>query len=182
MRLRHSAELDRRFPFVQQSRGSRVGADTQSAADWTNPSKWMDGCVYACPPAQWPQQNKLKSESLNYAAHKVQSVSFRLFFSHRVQLLFLSKLPLKDRKANANGVLVTALRPVVVCTRNGSKPAMCLLVGISVVANEESRPRCCQHQLLVHLLFIATTPDAAGRTLPANTLKAKYNLNHRSKK
>lgn len=39
-------------------------------------------------------------------------------------------------------------------------------------------PRCCQRPLLVHLLFIANTPDSAGRVLPANALKAEYNPNH----
>lgn len=59
-----------------------------------------------------PQQNKLNSESLNYAAHKVQSDSFWQFFSHSIQLLVLSKLPLKGQ---VTVVLLIVLQPVVVC-------------------------------------------------------------------
>lgn len=38
----------------------------------------QSGCD--CVQQQWPQHNKLNSESLNYAAHEVHSVSFPVFF------------------------------------------------------------------------------------------------------
>lgn len=61
---------------------------------------------------------------------------------------------------------------------------MCLLVGGAIAAaDEESRSSRCQHQLLVNLLFIATTPDAAGpNTASEQEGEAKYNLNRSSKK
>lgn len=56
--------------YVQQSRKFCVRADTQS---WLNKSHKVDARTLVCvrPPAQYPLQNKLNSESLNYAALKV---------------------------------------------------------------------------------------------------------------
>lgn len=80
-----------KIQYVQQSGKFCVRADTQS---WLNKSHKVDARTLVCvrPPAQYPLQNKLNSESLNYAARKVR--------------------PLKAKKDNLGVVSVIALRPV----------------------------------------------------------------------
>lgn len=87
---------------------------------WLNKSLKVDGsvCVSANPVAT-AKQVKFRITEL-CSTEGTKRLPF-CSFSHRLQLLFFSLLPLRHRMGNVNVMLVIALRPVLVCTKKGVK-------------------------------------------------------------
>lgn len=92
-----SPKLDRRFLLVQQSMGSGVEAEIQSARDRTNLPKWIGVCC---------------------SHSKTSYIKNPWIIQHTPQL----RISIVSLSQDRTVVLVLLLWPVAVCTRKGSEP------------------------------------------------------------